>query len=1031
MLRIFTLGGLKITLNGEPVAFAARRAELLLAYLVMTGRAHERESLATMLWDDRTQKRSLSNLRSLLAQLPKEIKSYLEITRRTIQVKTRDGRQETGEIWLDALAFERAFNAGSPSSPHDRTPFREALGLYKGDFLQGIFITDSRGLEEWMTITRERLHQIALNGYRQAAEEALYRRDYYVGVEFARQLVTLDSLRENSQRLLLRLLARTGDFNAALTHYKSLETLLERELGVPPAAETTALIERIKVARSKPAQNFTAHLPPFVGRSTKIAAISERLDDPQCRLLTLLGTGGAGKTRLALAVAETLQKDFLHGAAVIPLAPLHDPAAIVTAVAQRVDCTLTAKTEPLQQLLDFLQGREMLLVLDNIEHLLPDAIPIVQQLLHLPHLTLLVTSRERLRLSLEHVVGIDGLLTDSAAGEAVDLFVRCARRIKIDFAEPATDILNLCRLVDGLPLGIELLAAATRHRSLPEIAADLGQSLKNIASDLHDTPARHQTLQAVFHYSWRLLNPDERAALQRLTIFQGGFDGDAARNVSAVNRPMLQRLHDMSLIYTASETRLGMLAVIRQYLLEQHPFHDDKLAAAHARYFVSWLEKIDPQMIATDIANVQAMWRWIVNHESELLDRVLPQLATYYELQGPFAEFERLLQSANHSDHPFQQRVHIEIIHFQRLQSKLAEAELLANQLGKVSPELAPRLNSQKGMLAIAKGRYDEAKPLLTTAIHLAQQQDDYHTAGIAMRGLAVLHTYRGNYQAARHLCEESLAVFEAAADNVGISQTLNNLGIICKNLNDFAAARAHYERAQQLFEQMNNRLGESRILNNLGVIARIQQDYTAAYDFFVRALALKRELGEPHGEILALNNLAIVSGKMNQLEEAEQQLTDALKLTHQWAERRHQGMVLSNLARVYHLQNRPEAAIAHCQQAFALAVELSDRNTEAFALLHWGQALGDLERWKEAAAKFEQALEIRKTLNHTYLHLEVKAHYALALWRAGESSKAEVEVQSIIPHLHDAGLQQVESPQQVADICALIGKNNRPITNK
>ncbi|MDJ0754459.1 MAG: tetratricopeptide repeat protein [Ardenticatenaceae bacterium] len=1028
MLRLYSLGGLKITLDGEPVAFAARRAELLLAYLVMTGRAHERESLATMLWDDRTQKRSLSNLRSLLAQLPKEIKPYLEISRRSIQIKARDERQETRDIWFDALAFEKAIKTASPStSPnHSWNSFREALGLYKGDFLQGIFITDSRGLEEWMALTRERLHQIALTGYRHAAEEALYRRDYHVGVEFARQLVTLDSLRENSQRLLLRLLARTGDFNAALTHYKSLETLLEKELGVPPAAETIALIARIKAARNKPTQNFTAHLPPFVGRSTEITAISERLDEPQCRLLTLLGTGGVGKTRLALAVAETLQKDFLHGAAVTPLAPLQDPTAIVTAVAQQVDCPLTAKKEPLQQLLDFLHGREMLLVLDNIEHLLPAAIPIVQRFLHLPHLTLLVTSRERLRLSLEHVVGIDGLPTDSTAGEAVDLFVRCARRIKIDFAEPAIDILNLCRLVDGLPLGIELLATATRHRSLAEIAADLGQSLKNIASDLHDTPARHQTLQAVFHYSWQLLNPDERAALQRLTIFQGGFEAEAAQDVSVVNRPMLQRLHDRSLIYSASDTRLGMLAVIRQYLLEQHPLHDDKLAAAHAGYFVSWLEKIDPQMVAGEIANVQAMWRWIVNHEPDLLGRVLPQLALYYELQGPFAEFEQLLHAANHSDHPFQQRLQIEIIHFQRLQSKLAEAESLANQFGEVTPSLAPRLNSQKGMLAIARGRYDEAKPLLTTALHLAQQQDDYHTAGVAMRGLAVLHTYLGNFQDARQLCEESLAVFEAAADNLGISQTLNNLGIICKNLNDFTAARAHYERARDLFAQMNNRLGESRILNNLGVIARIQQDYAAAHDFFVRALALKRELGEPHGEILALNNLGIVSGKMNQLEEAEQQLKDALKLTHQWAEKRHQGMVLSNLARVYHLQNRPESAITHCQQAFALAVELSDRNTEAFALLHWGQALGNLGQWKEAAAKFEQALKIRKTLNHTYLHLEVKAHYALALWQAGDISQAEAEVQSIIPHLNDAGLQQVESPQQVAEICALIGNKGQ-----
>ncbi|MCA9986882.1 MAG: tetratricopeptide repeat protein [Anaerolineales bacterium] len=1014
MLRLTTLGGLQISLNQNSISFAARRAEVLLVYLALTGQTHEREALATMLWDDRTQKQSLANLRSLLAQLPAEIKPYVATTRRTVAFAP------AGPIWLDAALFAERFADPATASPEDRE-----LALYQGDFLHGVFVPESRGLEEWIALTRERLRQVALNVYRLTAQSALHERRYEAGILAARQLVALDPLRETSQRLLMRLLARTGEFNAALRQYADLEALLAEELGVPPAAETNRLAERLWAARARPAgaSHLTSHLTPFVGRRQELTAISALLEQRDCRLLNLIGTGGAGKTRLALAAAAMVEQDFWQGVVFVPLADLGEASALVGAIAQQVGCPLIARGEPQAQLLAFLANRELLLILDNIEHLLPAALTLLQALLRLEQVKLLVTSRERLRLSLEHTFAVQGLALDGLESEAVALFQRCVRRVQPDLVAPAETLLELCELVDGLPLGIELLAAATRQRSLAEIKIEIGQSLRNIASDLVDVPERHRTLQAVFAYSWQLLSPAEQQTWQKLAIFHGPFARQAAREVADVSRAELERLLDQSLIFQGAGERYGLLAVIRQYLLEQHPWSGSELAEAHANYFATWLANAALTDVAGELPNLEAMWSWAAGHQPALLVHILPRLVRYFLHNGPFAEMERWLRLAlDHSlTGSLEARLQIELVRCLRLQSRLAEAAELSHQVVGASEDDVGALFAERGMLAIANGRYDEAIELLTEAVRLAQLADDYESAAVALRSLGVIQAQRGQHGPARILFEQALSVFETAEDDVGISQTLNNLGIVCKNLNDFPAARAHYERARTIFATHGDRLGESKLLNNLGIIARIQGDYEPAQAHFQRALELKRALGEKQGEILALNNLGIVAGQMGQLPAAVAHLQAALALTRQRAERRHEGMVLSNLARIYQLQDELAQALSAGEAALAIARELADETTAAYALLHLGQALGRERRWREALTYYREALEIRERLKQPYLQLEVQAHLAQALWESGARAAARAEVEQIKPYLADAGLQTAEAPAQIHAICRQI----------
>ncbi|MCP4421306.1 MAG: hypothetical protein GY805_32245, partial [Chloroflexi bacterium] len=308
-LQLRLLGGLHITLPNKPaLRFSARRAELLLAYLALNRQEHSRETLATMLWDDRSHKQALANFRALLAQLPKAIRPYLQTSRQAVLFKP------DAPLWVDSLLFtEQLQQATSPEE------LSQALDLYRGAFLDGVFVRESRGLEEWTAVIREQLNYQAIDAHLQIVNHSLHQRQYALGIGHARALLTLDPLREQAHRLLMRLLARDGQLNAALAQYESCRHILADELAVEPATETTQLQQRIAAAKQNQQKPLPSPITPFMGRKTELTQISQRLDQPNCRLLTVVGAGGVGKTRLALQAVTLRQGDYLNGTFFVPL----------------------------------------------------------------------------------------------------------------------------------------------------------------------------------------------------------------------------------------------------------------------------------------------------------------------------------------------------------------------------------------------------------------------------------------------------------------------------------------------------------------------------------------------------------------------------------------------------------------------------------------------------------------------------------------------------------------------------------------
>ncbi|HID51486.1 MAG TPA: hypothetical protein EYP41_05555 [Anaerolineae bacterium] len=648
-IKISLLGPWQLHFSTRSTKKEPRRKEQgLLAYLaVESGQAHSRDSLIGLFWPDMPMSDARNNLRVALSRLKRRLhdSNILETTRHT--ARFIPGRQ----VQLDVNQFRTLIEQ---TEAHDhptlaacrpcQDQLKQAVALYRGEFLAGFFLEGCLAFEEWMFIWRERLHVQMLKQLEHLVQTAENKHQYDEVEAHARRQIELDSLYESGYRHLIRALYAQGRRNAALNQVRLCAEILLAELGVEPDAETMRLRQEIEagtldisssVAGSSPAARYA--LPesttPFIGREMELEQLGQRLTERSYRLISLVGPGGIGKTRLAIQAARTQRDAFRDGVCFVSLKGVQTAAEIPAAIAEAMGVTFTVSSaSPQTEIKHILRDKQLLLIIDNLEHVIAGGAELLLEIIQAaPDVVLLVTSRERLNAQMEDLFRLRGLPYPEALDDltavhfaAVRLFADRAHRLNKRFGlndETLPHVVRICHLVEGMPLALELAATWIRDFSAREIAQAIEKNLDLLKTDLRDIEPRHQSIQAVFEYSWQQLSEMEQQILPLLTIFKGSFSLSAAHTITGASPIILTRIRYKSLLRGAGNGRYSLHELLRQIAAQKRPETIQSIQANYCRFYFQLLQAKTPvlkgydarkagHILMMEIDNIRQAWHW-------------------------------------------------------------------------------------------------------------------------------------------------------------------------------------------------------------------------------------------------------------------------------------------------------------------------------------------------------------------------------------------------------------------------------------
>lgn len=720
--------------------------------------------------------------------------------------------------------------------------------------------------------------------------------------------------------------------------------------------------------------NFPVPATPFVGRTQEVSEIIKLINDPEQRLITLVGVGGMGKTRIAQAVAESVVQQFPDGVYFVPLAPVNDPKLVPTKIAEAMNFQFSGAGDPKVEMMNFLRDKEALLILDNMEHLVAGAEMLADGMSQIPNMQLLVTSRERLRLRGETIYEVNSMLlpppnisvVEMEGYPATQLFMSSASRSAPDFEltdDNAQDVCKVLQGVQGVPLGIELAAGWLEMLDIDEIAREIDDSLDFLETDMRDMPERHRSIRAVFDYSWNLMNTDERNAFMKLSVFRGGFERGAAKKVLGTSLRTLTALMNKSLLSRQPDGRYMVAKLLRQYAQEhfdEECAEREAVYTAYVEYYADFLKKLAPlfntkddlkalSALETDIENVRHAWQLAVERELfDLLQQMFIPMNDYFfarsmlneaiELFGGLAE---KLRTENKTDLPLYWSAYVAHMGVLGRQGNYREAEKGARVAVEHLREhhyddtlFARALNILAYPLMMLGG-YAESRRLLYEAGGLLKPDQLDTTLLLAQTtgNLGYMEFLAGNLEEAKRIYEDLTAnYYSLERSPVGFAFGMNNLGEILQVMGNLDEANEKFQIAYDTFKSYDHRRGMAFTTNNLAGVATIQGNIEEAQKLYRKAYRINRDIGDLAGighSLSAMANMALF----------EQKYTDALGYYQQVADLRrttgdqiNYARTLTEIATVYYLMGRVDESRKYSDEALDIAEELDSDFLRALA---------------------------------------------------------------------------------------------------
>lgn len=863
-----TLLGLRL----EGSSFKQNRPLLLLAYLCLEG-PQERRHLAELFWPQSNN--AIGNLNTVISRLNKVDDALIKI---------QDHNLFT-ELSSDARRLITAF---------EQEDYQKVIETYQGRFLEGFYLKDiGEELEEWLYETREALATKVRFAKLSQAEKKAKKGLFQEAAKEAEKAYYQASAKEPTEKDLAQIykLLVTADHplatdvkQEALSYGLELFMTKEEAQQLYVEAESPRGDEPTLEARAKVnPNNLAKQATPFIGRQKELELLGAHLGNPAFQLLSLIGPGGMGKTRLALALAEQHVDDsqFKDGIYLVELASLLDPANLLSAVAEALGYQFQADgRESEQQILDYLRNRQILLVLDNFEHLLDAAGLITRILQTAPTVQVLVTSRQRLGQPGETLFQLSGLdssenVTLEAALDqpAVQLFVSSASRAQPGFELTAANVeavLQICRQVQGMPLGIMLAASWLVMLTPEEIAGEIQQGLDFLEDEIGDMPERQHSIRVVFNYAWENLTKDEQQVFMTLSVFRGGFSREAAQAVSAASLPTLLSLTNKALIFRNAESgRFEIHELLRQYSFERLAEQPDALNETfdkHARYFAAFADqhlstvwKGGEQQVLADIDNIRLGWQRAIRQGFfDDIARYAFFMFTLYEMLGWWQEAvatfkwtsSELASDVTDQTHNcvLGHNMAIQCFFYRRLGFN-DRAQEVGRAAFKVLSECPPGISSTLGLSQCHRHGsapgfdvVDDLQDLKTALMRASAEFNDSILASTVDLTLGNIATDQG-------LFDEAQAYFEKGIAWCRKNQIPRGIGWGLYGLTNIAIDRGQFEQAKSHMHEVLNLQVESdaRLILSINVLAFIEyqlHNYEAAAEICFKVLHTVPQFG-------------------------------------------------------------------------------------------------------------------------------------------------------------------------------------------